>query len=90
MTFLPLTLSEWNEAARTLSGALEGVEAPADYTEAALVLLGAFVLGERCPGEPAGLRLAAAREWASDVITDRCEREAMSHPDFVGEQERER
>lgn len=90
MRFLPLTLSEWNAQARALSLELEGLEAPADHTEAALVLLGARELERRGSHEGAAMRFAAAREWASDVITERCEREAMAAPDFDGGEERAR
>lgn len=94
--FLPLTLREWNGLAAYLAEELEGLEAPAAMGEAELVRFGAAELERRYnrrpkderPSEP--MFLAGGRVWAADAITARCERLAMSAPDFDGEQERKR
>jgi hypothetical protein len=82
-----ITKRDWNLRVINAAELLEGVTEPAGASEAELVAYGIGALRRIGFEGPPGLLAAAAREWAADAITRRCERFASTAEDFVGQRE---
>jgi hypothetical protein len=82
-----VTKRDWNLRVINAAELLEGVNEPAGASEVELVAYGVSVLSRGGFGGPPDLLVAAAREWAADAITRRCERFASTAEDFVGQRE---